>query len=161
AGLLRFEADATATLVAQSDTPWDPPPLGTRFTLDGENVVTEVFRTGRTSRVDDWTHSTGAVSSMATVLGVRSAVASPVVVEGRLWGTIIAATSLDDPLPAETEFRIAQFTELIATSIANAEARDALASLVEEQAALRRVATLVADGVGPEGVFPAVAAEVD
>src|SRR6516165_10380403 len=34
-GFLRFEPDGTATLIAQSETPWDPPPLGTRFTLDG------------------------------------------------------------------------------------------------------------------------------
>src|SRR6516165_103768 len=39
-GLLRFDPDETATLVAQSDTPWDPPPLGTRLPLDGDNVVT-------------------------------------------------------------------------------------------------------------------------
>src|SRR5215471_14724039 len=56
AGLLRFELDGeTATLIAQSDTPWDPPPLGTAFTLDGENVVTRVFHTGRAARDDEWT----------------------------------------------------------------------------------------------------------
>jgi GAF domain-containing protein len=160
-GLLRFEPDGTATLVAQSETPWEPPPLGTSFPLDGDNVVVEVVRTARAARLDDWADATGAVGAMATVLGVRSAVASPVAVGGRLWGTIIAATSQADPLPADTEPRIAQFTELVATAIANAEAREALARLAEEQAALRRVATLVADGAGPEGVFPGVAAEVD
>src|SRR5262249_57683238 len=98
-GLLRFEPDGTATLLAQSDTPWDPPPPGTSFPLDGENAVVEVSRTGRAARVDDWSESTGAVGAMATVLGVRSGVASPVVVGGRLWGTIIAATSRTDPLP--------------------------------------------------------------
>jgi GAF domain-containing protein len=155
-GLLRFDPGEMATLVAQSDTPWDPPPLGTRFTLDGENVVAEVFRTGRAARADDWTGSTGAVAAMATVLGVRSAVASPVVVEGRLWGTIIAATSQREPLPAETDSRIAQFTALVATAIANAEARGELARLAEEQAALRRVAVLVAQQPSPDEVFTAV-----
>ena len=47
-GMLRFEQDESATLVAQSQTPWDPPPLGTRFTLEGENVVAWVHRTGQT-----------------------------------------------------------------------------------------------------------------
>src|SRR5262249_56776716 len=108
---------------------------------------------------DGW-GSGGSVAAMATVLGVRSAVASPVVVEGRLWGAIIAATSQGEPLPADMESRIAQFTGLVATAIANAESREAVARLAEEQAALRRVATLVARGVGPEGVFRAVAAEV-
>src|SRR5262245_42886752 len=154
-GLLRFDRDETATPVAQSDTPWDAPPLGTRFTLDGENVVTKVFRTGQTVRVDDWKGSTGAVAAMASVLGVRSAVATPVVVEGRLWGTIIAATS-GERLPAVTESRLAQFTGLVVTAIANAEARGELSRLAEEQAALRRVAVLVAQHPSPVEVFGAV-----
>ncbi|HEX6701971.1 MAG TPA: GAF domain-containing protein [Gaiellaceae bacterium] len=159
-GLLRFEPDETATLVAQSDTPWDPPPLGTRFPLDGENLVVRVFRTGRAARVDDWAGSSGSVSAMATVLGIRSAVATPVVIEGRLWGTIVAATSQSEPLAAEMESRIAEFTELVATAIAKAEAREALRLVADEQAALRRVATLVAQGAQPDKVFLAVGEEV-
>ena len=50
-GLLRFESDGKATLVAQSQTPWDPPPLGSSFTLEGENLVVEVFRTGKAARL--------------------------------------------------------------------------------------------------------------
>ena len=48
----------------------------------------------------------------------------------------------------------------MATAIANAESRAALARLAEEQAALRRVATLVARGAAPEEVFAAVTEEV-
>jgi GAF domain-containing protein len=155
-GLLRFEPDETATLVAQSDTPWDPPPLGTRFTLDGDNVVVRLFHTGRTVRVDDWADSTGAVAAMASVLGVRSAVAAPVIVEDHLWGTIIVASSRDEPLPGEIESRIRQFTPLVATTIANAQTRARLAHLAEEQAALRRVAVLVAEQASPQEVFTAV-----
>ena len=159
-GMLRFEPDGTATLVAQSDTPWDPPPLGTRLTLEGENVVTAVFRTREAARLDDWAKATGPVAAMARVLGIRSSVATPIVVEGRLWGTLIAVTSQSEPLPRETDSRIGEFTELVATAIANAEARDELSRLVEEQAALRRVATLVAEGAAPTEVFDAVIAEV-
>src|SRR4051812_891003 len=159
-GMLRFEPDGTATLVAQSDTPWDPPPLGTRFTLEGENVVSAVFRTREAARLDDWAKATGPVAAMARVLGIRSSVATPIVVEGQLWGTLIAVTSQSEPLPRETESRIEEFTELVATAIANAGARDELSRLVEEQAALRRVATLVAEGAAPTEVFDAVIAEV-
>jgi GAF domain-containing protein len=159
-GLLRFEPDETATLVAQSETPWDPPPLGTRFTLEGENIIASVHRTGEAARMDDWESATGSVAAMANVLGVRSTVASPIVVEGRLWGTMIAATNQSEPLPAETESRIVAFTELLATSIANAESREALSRLATEQAALRRVATLVAQDVRPSEIFAAVAEEV-
>src|SRR4051794_25982468 len=159
-GLLRFEPDGVATLVAQSDTPWDPPPLGTRFTLEGENVVTAVLRTREAARLDDWTKATGPVAEMASVLGIRSSVATPIVVEGVLWGTLIAVTSQSEPIPPETDSRIGEFTELVATAIANAEARDELSRLVEEQAALRRGATLVAEGAAPSEVFDAVIAEV-
>jgi len=124
--MLRFEPDGTATLVAQSETPWDPPPIGTRLTLDGDNVVTQVQRTCQTVRVDDWSSATGAVAAMASVLGVRSSVSAPIVVEGRLWGTIIAASSQSEPLPGDSESRIEQFTELVATAIANAESKSAL-----------------------------------
>ena len=88
-------------------------------------------------------------------------VATPIVVEGRLWGTMIAATSQSKPLPAETESRIGAFTELVVTAISNAESREALTQLADEQAALRRVATLVAQGASAATVFDAVAAEME
>ncbi|HKR98786.1 MAG TPA: GAF domain-containing protein, partial [Candidatus Dormibacteraeota bacterium] len=156
-GMLRFEPDETATLVAQSATPWDPPPLGTRFTLDGDNVVTSVFRTSSAARLDDWSNATGATAAMARTLGIRSSVATPIMVERRLWGTMVAVSAQAEPLPAETESRLSQFTELVATAISNAEARGELAQLADEQAALRRVATLVAQGASQEEVFTAIA----
>src|SRR5207244_3670949 len=67
----------------------------------------------------------------------------------------------------DTEQRMAGFTELVGTAIANAESRaqleesrDELRRLADEQAALRRVATLVARGEPPAEVFPAVAQEI-
>jgi signal transduction histidine kinase len=64
-------------------------------------------------------------------------------------------------LPLETEGRLAQFSDLVATAIANAQARAEVERLAEEQAALRRVATLVAEGASANTVFDAVAAEVE
>jgi signal transduction histidine kinase len=71
-----------------------------------------------------------------------------------------ALSTSEQPLPADTEARLAGFTELVATAVANAQARVELRGYAEEQAALRRVATLVAKGVSPEDVFAAVAAEI-
>src|SRR5947208_5668760 len=62
-------------------------------------------------------------------------------------------------LPEDTEARLADFTELVATALANAESRAALGQLADEQAALRRVATLVAAGAAPTEVFDAVITE--
>ena len=81
-------------------------------------------------------------------------------VEGRLWGAMSAASTRAKPLPADTEARLASFTELVATAIANSENSSGLARLADEQAALRRVATRIADGVEPRTVFAAVADEV-
>jgi signal transduction histidine kinase len=158
--MLRFEPDGTATLVAQSDTPWDPPPLGTSFTLEGENVIAPVLRTGRPARLDDWEHATGSVADAARSLGIRSSVATPIVVEGRLWGTMVTVTSRSEPLPADIETRIGDFTELVATAISSIASREQRARLAAEQAALRRVATLVARNAPPTDVFEAVAEEL-
>jgi signal transduction histidine kinase len=74
---------------------------------------------------------------------------------------MITGTTDDEPLPPETESRLGQFTELMATAIANADARAQVERLAKEQAALRRVAELVADGAAPAAVFDAVAAEME
>jgi signal transduction histidine kinase len=77
-------------------------------------------------------------------------------VEGSLWGVMVVGSSLEPPLPADTEVRLGSFTELVATAIANAEIRAGLTRMAEEQAALRRVANMVARGVSPSEVFGAV-----
>src|SRR4029077_9994465 len=89
--------------------------------------------------------------------GYLSQVASPIVVDGRLWGAISVNSSND--FPPDTEERLEKFIELVATAIANAESRGTLAQLADEQAALKRVATLVAKGDLPEKVFAKVAEE--
>ena len=96
----------------------------------------------------------------ALAAGIRTAVGVPISVEGRLWGVMNASSTAEEPLSADTEVRLAGFTELVATAIANAQARVELRGFAEEQVALRRVATLVARGVSPEEVFAAVTAEV-
>src|SRR5207302_3931540 len=80
-------------------------------------------------------------------------------VEDRLWGVMTVSTRRE-PLPPDTEERLANFTELVATAIANSEARAALGVLADEQAALRRVATLVARGLPPTEIFAALAEEM-
>ena len=93
-------------------------------------------------------------------LGWLSVVGAPIIVDGRLWGVVGISSTTERSLPRDTEGRLAEFTELVATAIANAESREALTLLAEEQAALRRVATLVARGAPPADVFDAVTAEV-
>jgi GAF domain-containing protein len=160
ATLVRYEPGRMATPV----TTWGPAsenlPVGIRWPLEGQNVSTLVFETGRPARIDRYADSSsGPFSVGPRETGIRSAVGTPVIVEGRLWGVIFVGSTLEQPLPAGTESRLALFTELVATAIANADSRAALARLAEEQAALRRVATLVARATPPREVFAAVAGE--
>ena len=137
-----------------------PSPVGSRFELGGRNVSTLTLRTGRAARLDAYVDVTGSIGNTgAHDWGFRSSVGVPISVEGRSWGLILVACTRDRQLPADTEARLSSFTELIATAIGNAESRAALARLAEEQAALRRVATLVAHGAAPEQVFAAVTDE--
>src|SRR5437763_4552349 len=64
------------------------------------------------------------------------------------------------PTPEGTEERLARFTELVATAIADSQACEQLAQLAYEQAALRRVATMVARAPASEQLFSTVAREV-
>jgi signal transduction histidine kinase len=157
----RYESDGTLTFVAHWGHAVARFPVGTRRTLGGHNLGTLVFESGRSARVDGYADtSSGALGVVVREAALRSAVGTPMIVDGRLWGLIAAGSSLEQPLPADTETRLASFTELVATAVANAESRAALARLAEEQAALRRVATLVARATPPEQVFAAVAEEV-
>jgi PAS domain S-box-containing protein len=65
---------------------------------------------------------------VASELGDRSNVGAPIVVEGRPWGVMITAWKKPGRLSPDTEHRMAQFTELVATAIANADSRTQLAA---------------------------------
>jgi signal transduction histidine kinase len=91
-------------------------------------VYTLVFQTGRPARIDGSPGTSGPDCEVARELGVRAAVGVPVSAGGRLWGAMVVSSAQEEPLPAGTEARLAAFTELAATAIANAEARAALAA---------------------------------
>jgi signal transduction histidine kinase len=158
-GVFRYDSDGLMTVVAtSSDRPYVFQP-GTRWPVDGRTTIAQVKRTGRPARVEDYTDVPGALAERAREAGLNSTAGAPIIVDGSVWGAI-AAASPDTPLPDQVEDRLAQFTELVATAIANSEAREQLAQLADEQAALRRVATLVAEGATPQHVFDAVQHEV-
>jgi len=120
--LLRYEPDGTATVVATCSSPGLEIPVGTRDSLDGLNVAAAVRRTGSPARVDSVEGPPGSFADVLRRLGLHSAVGAPVTVEGRLWGVMVAAWRQRPPASG-LENRIAQFTELVATAISNAQAR--------------------------------------
>jgi signal transduction histidine kinase len=129
AAMVRFEPDHAATVVAGAG-PWTHL-IGDemRIELDDSLAITAVFRTGRSARVDEHDDSaaSGPIADYLRRVGNRSAVASPIIVQGRLWGAVVASTKRH-PLPADTEERMASFTELVGIVIANAEGRAELSA---------------------------------
>jgi len=156
----RYEGDDAVIGVASWSAAGDRFAPGTRATLEGDSVSAQVFRTSRPARVDDYDDAAGSIAAALRDRDVRSSVGAPIVVDGRLWGVAIASSKAQQRLPPDTETAIGAFTELIATAISNAQARVDLSQLADEQASLRRVATLVAEGAAPTAVFDTVAKEM-
>ncbi len=117
----RYEPDGTLTIVAGSSRAGDHFPVGSRWALGGKNLATLVFETGRPARLH-LPDATGTIGA-ARPEGIGSGVGAPVIVEGRLWGLLIAGGTPKQPLPADIEARLANFTDLMATAIANAQSR--------------------------------------
>src|SRR6202035_1431912 len=105
--------------------------------LGGQNVSTLVFECNGPARVDDHLiEGSQALTIGARELGMRSSAGAPISVQGRLWGVMIVAATRERVLLPGTEYRLAEFTKLTATTIANTQARQELSALVDAQAAL-------------------------
>jgi PAS domain S-box-containing protein len=124
----RYTADRTIEFVGGWGRAGEPAWVGERATLGGHNVSTLVYETAEPARVDHLEDEAAAVTAIARGNRARSSAGAPIEVEGRLWGVIIAASSRDGGLPAGIEHRLAAFTELVATAIANTQAREELAA---------------------------------
>jgi signal transduction histidine kinase len=128
AGMGRYEFDGAITVVAAWGRTIQPISVGSRRSLGGNNVSTLVFETHRPARIDRYPDRPESAGFDPREMGVRSAVGTPIVAEGQLWGVMIAGSTLEQPMPQDTEARLASFTELLATAVANAESRAALAA---------------------------------
>jgi signal transduction histidine kinase len=155
----RYEPDGTVTFLID----WRAAGAGSKCEgkrrLGGTNLVTLVAETGGAARMDSYEHASGEIGLFSREAGTTSGVATPIFIEGRLWGVMAATSMSQTALSVDTEGCLVALSELVATAIANAETRAALTRLAEEQAALRRVATLVARAVPQDQLFAAVTEE--
>jgi signal transduction histidine kinase len=162
----RFEPDRAVTAIAA----WARGgqgrlAVGTRLALDGASIAAQVLESGRPARVDSFAGATGPIAREAQALGIRASVGCPITVGGRLWGVIAASTTRAEPFPADTEARIGDFTELVATAISNAEGRaDLIASrqrlLTAGDDARRRVVRDLHDGAQQRFVHAIITLEL-
>jgi signal transduction histidine kinase len=127
--MVRFEPDGTGLVAGEWSTgAVDSVAVGTRVALDGPTVAARIRDTGLPARVDSYADVGGSTAELLRELGYRSGVGAPVKLAGRVWGAVMVSTVEDKTFPAGSEQRLADFAELVALALANAEARRELAA---------------------------------
>jgi PAS domain S-box-containing protein len=127
--MVRFEPDGSAVVTGGwSIGTTRNVPVGTRVALDAPTVAARILGSGRPERVDSYDGMTGSTPDLLRELGFRSSVGAPIKLGGRLWGAVMVSTVEETPFPPGSEQRIADFAELVALALANAEARQELAA---------------------------------
>jgi signal transduction histidine kinase len=122
--VVRYEPDSAAIVLAARDEPRSKKMrVGRRFTLQGDTVAAMIMRAGRAARIDNHDTAAGPDAKYISGLGLHSGVGAPIIVDGRLWGAAIVGSLRSEPLPPDTEARVGDFADLVATAIANAATR--------------------------------------
>jgi signal transduction histidine kinase len=147
------------TLIAATHGERSAMPLRASRPVSTSPMGQAIIETGAPARIDDWSLLPGPIAERHRKEGFGPSIGAPIVVDGIVWGFIYAFGEANESFPPGCEGRLAAFTSLMATAISNVEAREELRSLADEQRALRRVATLVAQSADPQEVFEAVAEE--
>jgi signal transduction histidine kinase len=145
ANALRWEGD-TIGVIGE----WDAAGTFTAerrvYAFGGDTIVARVVNSGMAARVESIDDlQTEFARERWHDLGIHASIGAPIIVDGRVWGAITASRTVpNEPFPIGAEERLGDFAALLAQAIANSAARREVAALAEEQAALRRAATLVA-----------------
>jgi signal transduction histidine kinase len=122
--LVRYLPDGSTEVVGMWGGPGEVFPVGCRCTIEGDNLQSRVLRSGAPARMDCF-----GVSPICVFLkrhGIRSGVGTPITVSGKCWGVMLAYATDHRLLPRNAELRVCDFTDLVATAIANAQAHSEL-----------------------------------
>ncbi len=129
ASVLRFVGDERAVVVGV----WREGgkrglPVNAEVDFDRRNsALGRAHSTRRPARVDNYEGARGELPLMMKLIDVRSSVAAPVLVGGEPWGAVVVSTTEPEPLPADSEERLAEFAGLVGLALANGESRRRLA----------------------------------
>jgi signal transduction histidine kinase len=126
-------------------------PVGAIVVADSQTAMAAVLRTSRPARIDSYEGIPGQLAAQLRSMGLKSSVAAPILLQGKLWGMVTASTTRDEPMPPDSEERIGHFAELVAQSLANSDARRELAAsrkrlVAAADAARRRLERDLHDG---------------
>jgi signal transduction histidine kinase len=143
ASLARFDPDDTVTFIgAWSRSGTLAFPVGSSLSLDGSGVLEAVRATGEPQRIHRHDDLGSPIVERMTSLGYDSATAAPIKLGGEVWGALVAAAARGARLPDNAERRLADFAELVAQALANADAyrklADSRARIVEATDGERR-----------------------
>jgi PAS domain S-box-containing protein len=126
--LLRYQEDGTASVVGSYGASDAEIGVGSHLRLDPGQIWGRVAQSRSPERTDRLGDGSDALAKSLLAVGIVVAVAVPIVVSGRPWGAIVAAWKHPHMAGGDTEIRMAQFTELVATAVANAESGAELAA---------------------------------
>jgi PAS domain S-box-containing protein len=143
ADMIRFDGQRDEALIVgvwgRDHT--DETELGRWMTPVQGGPTRAVWESGETMRFEPDGPVSERLRGRLLSMGITSTVVAPVSLSGRVWGAISVWVN-EGRLPLETEERIARFTALVATALANTEAREELvasrARIVEAGDAERR-----------------------
>ena len=137
------------------------PGAGTVVVIAEGSALDRVARTGAPARMaTDDPDVPAELHERLVALGVTSLVAAPIVVSGEIWGALVVSVTRELQFEPNAEERLGKFAGLVAVAIANTQAREELAALADEQAALSRVAVAVATEEQPDRLFDVVSEEI-
>ncbi|MTD55576.1 GAF domain-containing sensor histidine kinase [Amycolatopsis pithecellobii] len=128
ARMLRREPDDTCLVIAAWGGTQLRLQVGAKASTNTRNIATTVVRTGKTTWSDAVSGPDHALGQIALEDGVQLGVAAPIFIEGRVWGVMLAIWMHAGPHRAESEARLAQFTDLVAAAVSNTQAREDLAA---------------------------------
>ena len=162
ANTMRWEGDTIRVIGDWYEQETQTGYTGRVFAFGGDTITARIVSSGTPARIDSVDDlNTDFAKERWAELGIHASIGAPIIVDGKVWGVIVASrTSPEDRFPLGAEHRLGNFAALVAQAIANSEARREVAALLEEQAALRRVATLVAAGRPQPEVLESVTREV-
>ena len=123
-GLSRYENEHEISVLAIRGQSPEVLRAGMRLPLDGDSVNARILRTGRSARLNFAEEGSGSIAEVLRRDDVNATVGAPIVVDGALWGMVGASWRGHDRPPADAEERLAQFAELLATAVSNADMRD-------------------------------------
>jgi signal transduction histidine kinase len=149
----RYEPDNSTASVGHWSRPDSSdvmPPLAGRWPIQNGSATEIVARTGEPARIADYTHAETEMGEWARERGIRSVVACPVMVKGRVWGMIASLST--EAQPEDTEARILQLGVFASAVIDSAEVGAELHAsrarvIAASDATRRRIERNLHDGV--------------